>query len=83
MVVTTVVSVMFLQRHFEGVTRQMTASMSHELTFVARLIDSAATPDAARRAGCPSRARWSWNWRCRSIRLPRIGGCSMIFRDGW
>ena len=50
-VVTTVVSVMFLQRHFEGVTRQMTASMSHELTFVARLIDSAATPDAARRAG--------------------------------
>ena len=50
-VVTQVVTVMFLQRHFEGVTRQMTASMSHELTFVARLIDSAATPDAARRAG--------------------------------
>lgn len=50
-VVTTVVSVMFLQRHFDGVTRQMTASLSHELSFVARLIDSAANPEAARRAG--------------------------------
>ncbi|CAM3350829.1 ATP-binding protein [Paracoccus nototheniae] len=50
-VVTLVVSVMFLQRHFEGVTRQMTTSMSHELTFVARLIDHAAGPEAARRAG--------------------------------
>lgn len=34
-VVTLVVSVMFLQRHFEGVTRQMTASMARELGFVA------------------------------------------------
>jgi two-component system, OmpR family, osmolarity sensor histidine kinase EnvZ len=50
-VVTLVVSVMFLQRHFEGVTRQMTASMSHELAFVARLIDGASSPEAARRAG--------------------------------
>ncbi|MCG6112607.1 MAG: ATP-binding protein [Paracoccus sp.] len=50
-VVTLVVSVMFLQRHFEGVTRQMTASMSHEVAFVARLIDSAGGPEAARRAG--------------------------------
>lgn len=34
-VVTLVVSVTFLQRHFEGVTRQMTASMARELGFVA------------------------------------------------
>lgn len=50
-VVTTVVSVMFLQRHFEGVTRQMTTSLSHELAFVARLVDGAADAEAARRAG--------------------------------
>lgn len=37
----TVVSVMFLQRHFEGVTRQMTASMAHELEFVAARIEAA------------------------------------------
>ena len=49
-VVTLVVSVMFLQRHFEGVTRQMTTSLSHELSFVARLVDAAATPEAAHSA---------------------------------
>ncbi|WEF24778.1 ATP-binding protein [Paracoccus sp. S3-43] len=40
-VVTLVVSVMFLQRHFEGVTRQMTRSMARELAFVAARIDQA------------------------------------------
>jgi two-component system osmolarity sensor histidine kinase EnvZ len=35
-VVTLVVSIMFLQRHFEGVTRQMTSSMARELGFVAQ-----------------------------------------------
>ncbi|MBM3606231.1 MAG: HAMP domain-containing protein [Alphaproteobacteria bacterium] len=50
-VVTLVVSVMFLQRHFEGVTRQMTASMAHELGFVAQLIEEADTPRAALNAG--------------------------------
>lgn len=40
-VVTLVVSVMFLQRHFEDVTRQMTASMARELAFVAARIDRA------------------------------------------
>ena len=44
-VITLVVSVMFLQRHFEGVTRQMTASMARELGFVARRLEAA--PDAA------------------------------------
>ncbi|MBU3032306.1 ATP-binding protein [Paracoccus marinaquae] len=34
-----VVSVMFLQRHFEGVTRQMTASMARELGFVAQQME--------------------------------------------
>ncbi|AXC50694.1 HAMP domain-containing protein [Paracoccus suum] len=43
-VVTLVVSVVFLQRHFEGVTRQMTASMAREIGLVAELIDAA--PDA-------------------------------------
>lgn len=40
-VVTLVVSVMFLQRHFEDVTRQMTASMAPELAFVVARIDRA------------------------------------------
>ncbi|MDB6177479.1 ATP-binding protein [Paracoccus sp. Z330] len=35
-VVTLVVSVMFLQRHFEGVTRQMTSNMAREISFVAQ-----------------------------------------------
>lgn len=47
-VVTLVVSVMFLQRHFEGVTRQMTTSMARELAFVAARIDLA---DGQRDAG--------------------------------
>lgn len=47
-VVTLVVSVMFLQRHFEDVTRQMTASMARELAFVAARIDRA---DGQRDAG--------------------------------
>ena len=40
-VVTLVVSVMFLQRHFDGVTRQMTVSMAQGLTFVADRINAA------------------------------------------
>lgn len=47
-VVTLVVSVMFLQRHFEDVTRQMTTSMARELAFVAARIDRA---DGQREAG--------------------------------
>lgn len=50
-VVTTVVSVMFLQRHFEGVTRQMTASMARELDFVANRIERADSPGRAIAAG--------------------------------
>ncbi|MGP9804610.1 ATP-binding protein [Paracoccus sp. NSM] len=50
-VVTLVVSVMFLQRHFEGVTRQMTESTVRELVVVAERIESAATPDEARIIG--------------------------------
>ena len=40
-----VVTVVFLQRHFEGVTRQMTASVAQEVGYVARSIDQA--PDLA------------------------------------
>ncbi|MDO5704789.1 MAG: ATP-binding protein [Paracoccus sp. (in: a-proteobacteria)] len=43
--VTLVVSVMFLQRHFEGVTRQMTATTAREVALVAARIGDA--PDAA------------------------------------
>lgn len=42
-VVTMVVTVTFLQRHFEDVTRQMTTSMSRELALVATRIDN--SPD--------------------------------------
>ncbi|WP_299839762.1 ATP-binding protein [uncultured Paracoccus sp.] len=50
-VVTLVVSVTFLQRHFEGVTRQMTASMARELGFVAARMDPAVNGPAALLAG--------------------------------
>jgi two-component system osmolarity sensor histidine kinase EnvZ len=47
-VVTIVVTVMFLQRHFEDVTRQMTSGMAHEIALVAERIDTAPDIDAAR-----------------------------------
>ncbi|MFI0397114.1 ATP-binding protein [Paracoccus jiaweipingae] len=50
-VVTLVVTVMFLQRHFEGVTRQMTESLSRELVVVARRIDQANDRATAQLAG--------------------------------
>ncbi|MDO5648894.1 ATP-binding protein [Paracoccus sp. (in: a-proteobacteria)] len=50
-VVTLVVSVMFLQRHFEGVTRQMTASMAREVSLILRRMDRADDPMTAMLAG--------------------------------
>ncbi|RNF35783.1 ATP-binding protein [Paracoccus methylarcula] len=50
-VVMLVVSVMFLQRHFEDVTRQMTDSMARELGFVARRIDRGENSAVALLAG--------------------------------
>ena len=47
-VVTFVVTVMFLQRHFEDVTRQMTMGMSRELDLVAARIDSSPDIETAR-----------------------------------
>ncbi|MFV0300921.1 MAG: ATP-binding protein [Paracoccus sp. (in: a-proteobacteria)] len=49
--VTLVVSVMFLQRHFDGVTRQMTASMARELVFVASRMDQSVNAPAALLSG--------------------------------
>ena len=46
--VTLVVTVTFLQRHFEDVTRQMTASMAHEIALVAERVENAPDIDAAR-----------------------------------
>ncbi|MCL7466668.1 ATP-binding protein [Phaeovulum sp. NW3] len=42
-----VVSVVFLQRHFEGVTEQMTATMLRELAYVAARAEAAPDPVAA------------------------------------
>jgi two-component system osmolarity sensor histidine kinase EnvZ len=42
-----IVSVQFLQRHFEGVTLQMTRSMIYEISYVASAVEAQATPDAA------------------------------------
>ena len=50
-IVTLTVSVLFLQRHFEGVTRQMTASLSRELVVVARRIDQTQDRTTAQLAG--------------------------------
>lgn len=49
-VVTLVVTVMFLQRHFEDVTRQMTSGMTHEVALIASRIDGASSAEAARAA---------------------------------
>ena len=42
-----VVTVTFLQRHFEDVTRQMTRSVAGEVAFVARSLDQEGDPAAA------------------------------------
>lgn len=47
-VVTLVVTVMFLQRHFEDVTRQMTAGVAVEVALVSERIEAAPDIDAAR-----------------------------------
>ena len=47
-VVTVVVTVMFLQRHFEDVTRQMTGGMTGEIGLVAARIEAAPDLAAAR-----------------------------------
>lgn len=41
------VSVVFIQRHFDDVTAQMTSAMNIELRFLIDTADAAATPDAA------------------------------------
>ncbi len=41
------VSVVFIQRHFEGVTRQMTASVLVDLAFVTRVADDGPPPNRA------------------------------------
>ncbi|WBU51973.1 ATP-binding protein [Paracoccus sp. SCSIO 75233] len=46
-----VVTVMFLQRHFEDVTRQMTHSVAQEIAFVASSLDQPGSADAALREG--------------------------------
>ena len=46
-----VVTVMFLQRHFEGVTRQMTRGVAGEIGFVARSLDRGPDAPAALEAG--------------------------------
>ncbi|MDS9468476.1 ATP-binding protein [Paracoccus sp. MBLB3053] len=47
-VVTIVVTIMFLQRHFEDVTRQMTSGMTREIALVAMRIDAAPDIETAR-----------------------------------
>lgn len=47
-VVTIVVTVVFVQRHFEDVTRQMTTAVSREIALVADRIDDAPDIDTAR-----------------------------------
>lgn len=47
-VVTAVVTIMFLQRHFEDVTRQMTAGVAAEVALVAERVATAPDIDAAR-----------------------------------
>jgi two-component system osmolarity sensor histidine kinase EnvZ len=46
-VVTVVVTVVFLQRHFEDVTRQMTTGMAGEIGLVVARIEAAPDPEAA------------------------------------
>lgn len=50
-VVTLVVTINFLQRHFEDVTRQMTTGMSREIDLIAAQMDAEPTLESARMAG--------------------------------
>ncbi len=50
-----VVSVVFIQRHFEGVTEQMTQGVARELRYLTRIVNTAPT--------------WTWRWpRCATWR---------------
>lgn len=62
-VVTLVVTVMFLQRHFEDVTRQMTSGMAHEIALVAERIDAAPDIHAARASAERVTGRSARDWR--------------------
>lgn len=42
-----VVSIVFLQRHFEGATRQLTVSMAYDVAYIAALAEAAPDPPAA------------------------------------
>ncbi len=48
-VIQMVVSVTFIQRHYEGVTRQMTKSILVELQYIMNAVNAAPSPDAAAR----------------------------------
>lgn len=52
-----VVSVVFIQRHFEGVTRQMTRSAALDIAYLTRLIDTAPGVEAARAGPAGEAAR--------------------------
>ncbi len=47
MVIQMVVSITFIQRHYEGVTGQMTRSILVELQYIVRMVDAAPTSQAA------------------------------------
>lgn len=47
------VSIVFIQRHFEGVTDLMTRAMNIELRFLIETVDAAPSPEAARLALAP------------------------------
>jgi two-component system osmolarity sensor histidine kinase EnvZ len=52
-----VVSVVFIQRHYEGVTRQMTRSVAAEVTYLLGLLNAAPSLDAARDGAAGALAR--------------------------
>ncbi len=45
-----VVSMVFIQRHYEGVTQQMTGNLIIEISYLLREVDAAASPEAAQAA---------------------------------
>ncbi|MFZ5751582.1 MAG: ATP-binding protein [Pseudomonadota bacterium] len=69
-----VVSLVFIQRHYEDVTRQMTRSLVIDIAYVLATVDGAAGIDAARAAASPVAAALDLGLELPAPRLPQDEG---------
>lgn len=77
-VVQLVVSVMFIQRHFEGVTRQMSRNSELELSYLLEVVNSAPDRDSALERSAPLARALRLE---RHIPAPPLSGDARLFYD--